>query len=124
VPVALPWAIACIPVVATVATFGELSIEAFVAVLAIGCPLVASALLRRAGSAATPAGPGAFAWLGWLVAVALWELALAWQHGAYPTLSDLADPVLAHPAARAVATLGWLATGLWLLRRPTVQERR
>jgi hypothetical protein len=35
-----------------------------------------------------------------------------------PTFSCLADPVLAHPAARGVATLVWLGAGAWLLSRP------
>jgi hypothetical protein len=38
-----------------------------------------------------------------------------------PTLSDLADPALAHPPLRAAATVGWLAVGAWLLSRPRVE---
>ena len=36
-----------------------------------------------------------------------------------PTVSDLADPVLAVPAIRAAATLLWCAVGAWLVARPS-----
>jgi hypothetical protein len=35
-----------------------------------------------------------------------------------PTLSDLADPLLASPVPRGVATLVWLVAGAWLATRP------
>ena len=115
---ALAWAVAAIPVAATVATYGELTIQAFVAVLVSGGVLTAAALRRRAGSAA-PAVPGAVVWLVWLVAVGLWELYTFLHQQRLPTLSDLTDPILAHPLVRGAATVAWFSAGIWLLRRPT-----
>jgi hypothetical protein len=55
----LAWAITAIPIAATVATYGELTVQAFVAVLLAGGALTVAALRRRAGSGSTvPGGPG------------------------------------------------------------------
>lgn len=116
------WTIAVIPVVATVATFGELTIESFVAVLDGGSVLMALALRRESGSAAPRVGPAGFAWLGWLVVVALWELATLLDARTLATLSDLMDPVLAHRWLRGAATVLWAVWGWWLLRRPSLRE--
>ena len=46
-----------------------------------------------------------------------WEL-LTLLDDDLPTVSDLADLVLAHPPVRAAATLAWMIAGAWLLTRP------
>lgn len=114
----LAWTLAAIPVAATVATFGELTIQAFVAVTVAGVALISVGLVQRAGSASPVVGRLGFVWLGWLVAVSLWELTMFLNNARYPTLSDLMDPVLAHPLLRAAATVVWFAAGVWLVRRP------
>lgn len=112
------WTLAAIPVAATVARFGELSIEAFVAVMVAGVAVMSVGLWRRSGSAAQFVGPGGFLWLGWVTAVSAWELAMFLDDTRFPTLSDLMDPVLAHPVVRGTATVAWFAAGVWLVRRP------
>jgi hypothetical protein len=52
-----------------------------------------------------------------VAAVVGWEL-ITLADDDMPTVSDLADPALAHPALRGAATLCWLAAGAWLLTRP------
>jgi hypothetical protein len=103
--------------VLSVGLFGELSAGALVAVAVTGLLVVGAGLVRRAGEAAAPVGRGAAPWLVWLVALVAWEVR-ALAAADVPTLSDLLDPVLAHPAVRAAATAGWLALGAWLVRRP------
>lgn len=107
--------------VAAVATFGELSTGALVAVLATGLAATALGLARRSGAGSPPAGRAGLLWLGWCAAVAGWEL-LMLADDRLPTVSDLLDPVLAPPPARAAATICWLAAGWWLLRRPADRE--
>ncbi|MGY1641736.1 hypothetical protein ACI782_11475 [Geodermatophilus sp. SYSU D00703] len=102
---------------AGVAVSGELSPGALLAVGAAGLAVCAVALARRAGEDAAPVGPRGLPWLAWLAAALAWEGA-ALADADLPTVSDLADPVLAHPGARAAATVGWLAAGLWLAARP------
>ena len=99
-----------------VAVWGELSLGAHVAVGAAGTLVVAVGLARRSGEAAPAAGRPALPWLVALAAAAAWELT-ALLSDALPTVSDLADPVLAHPVLRAVATVAWLAGGAWLVAR-------
>jgi hypothetical protein len=107
--------------VCAVAWFGELSAGALVAVVATGLLVAGAGLVRRAGEAAAPVGRGALPWLAWLAALGAWEaFALA---GPVPTVSDLLDPVLAHPLVRAAATAGWLAVGAWLVGRPAHAQR-
>jgi hypothetical protein len=114
----LAWTITVIPVTATVATYGELTVQAFVAVLLAGGALMAAALRRRAGSG-SPAVPGGRVWLVWLVALGVWEFYTLLHEARLPTLSDLMDPVLARPVVRGAATVVWFAAGIWLLRRPS-----
>ena len=100
-----------------VAVSGELSAGALLAVTAAGLVVAAVGLVRRAGAEAPRIGRRGLPWLGWLAAAVVWELATLADDD-LPTLSDLADPVLASPLARGAATLGWLAAGAWLVSRP------
>jgi hypothetical protein len=102
---------------AAVTVFGELSIGALLAVGGTGLLVTVVGLARRAGEAAPPVGRAGLPWLGWLAAGVAWEF-FALLDDEVSTVSDLADPVLAHPAVRAAATLAWLLAGAWLLRRP------
>ncbi|MGY1780686.1 hypothetical protein [Geodermatophilus sp. SYSU D01036] len=108
---------------AAVPVSGELSTGALLAVGGTGLLATAAGLAARAGAAAPQVGRRALPWLAWLAAALAWEAA-ALLDGDLPALSDLADPLLAHPAARAAATLGWLAAGAWLLTRPAVPPER
>lgn len=110
-----------LPAVTTVVIYGELSAEALVAVLGAGILLAGVALARRAGSG-TPALPASGRpWLWWLSLLALWEV-LTFASG-LPTLSDLADPLLADRLLRATAMLIWFAVGCWLATRPRSLRR-
>ena len=68
---------------------------------------------RRARSRA-----GAGVWAVLFVTLAGWELASFLQHprGAHPTLSSMANEVLAHHPVRAVAMVVWLAIGVGIAR--------
>jgi hypothetical protein len=106
-----------LPCVAAVVVFGELSTGALLAVGGTGVLFAVVGLARRAGEAALPVGRRGLPWQGWLAAGVAWEL-LALLDDDVPTVSDLADPVLAYPPVRAAATLAWLIAGAWLLARP------
>ncbi|MGY1639084.1 hypothetical protein ACI78V_20755 [Geodermatophilus sp. SYSU D00742] len=106
----------------TVATAGELSPGALVAVVGAGLVVSGVTLARRAGKGAPPVGRRGLPWLGWLAAAVAWEL-VTLADGDLPSLSDLADPVLAHPLARAAATACWLAGGAWIATRPRCLRR-
>ncbi len=97
--------------------YGELSTRTLIAVGTTGAVLAAVGLACRVGEAARPVEGRGLPWLVWLAAVVAWEL-LTLIDDDLPTLSDLLDPVLAHPALRGAATVGWLAAGAWLLARP------
>ena len=106
-----------VPCVAAVAVWGELSLGAFLAVGIAGSIVVGLGLARRSGEAALPVGRRGLPWLGWLAAAISWEL-VALADDDLPAVSDLADPLLAHPGLRAAATVCWLAAGAWLVARP------
>ncbi len=108
---------------ATVAVFGELSWQAFLAVSVPGILLASWALVRRAGSGAPATPDGGRPWLCWLIALALWELSTFVSGDALPTLSDLADLPLAAPIPRAAGVVIWFAAGWWLLLRPSSGTR-
>jgi hypothetical protein len=111
-------AVVCAGACATaVAVCGELSTGALLAVAAAGAVVVAVGLTGRAGAAAPPVGRGGLPWLGWL-ALGLAAEVVALLDDDLPTLSDLADPLLAHPLVRAAATAAWLGAGAWLVTRP------
>jgi hypothetical protein len=112
----LTCAAAAVPCAAVVAVAGELSVGALLAVAAAGAVVAAAGLARRAGAAAAPVGRRGLPWLGWLAAAVVWEL-VTLADDDLPTLSDLADPVLASPVLRGGATLAWLAAGAWLVTR-------
>jgi len=97
--------------------FGELSTGALVAVGSTGALIAIVGLADRAGEAAPPVGRRGLPWLGWLAAVLAWEV-VSLVDGDLPTLSDLADPVLASPPVRGAATVFWLGVGAWLIARP------
>jgi hypothetical protein len=65
-----------------------------------------------------PAG-GIAIWATLFVVFCLWELAafLLGNNHDFPTFSMLVDPLVTWPPTRAVATVGWLAWGWYLLRR-------
>ena len=106
-----------VPCVAAVLVFGELSTGALLAVGSTGVLVAVVGLARRAGEAALPVGRRGLPWLAWLAAGVTWELFTLLDDD-LPTVSDLADLVLAHPPVRAAATLAWLIAGAWLLTRP------
>ncbi len=114
--------IAGVPCVAAVVTYGELSTAALIAVGATGALLAGVGLLRRVGEAAPPVARSHLPWLIWLTAAVAWEL-LTLVNADLPTLSDLADPILAVPTLRGAATVAWLAAGAWLLARPQHQQQ-
>jgi hypothetical protein len=109
--------------VAAVMSFGELSTGALVGVGSTGVLVAVVGLAGRAGEAAAPVGRRGLPWLGWLAAGVAWEV-LTLLIDDLPTLSDLADPFLAHPAMRGAATVGWLVAGAWLLTRPRHRPER
>jgi hypothetical protein len=104
--------------VAAVMIWGELSLGALLAVGTAGVVIAGRALLQRSGESARPVGRRGLPWLAWTAAAVSWEL-VALAHEDLQTVSDLADPVLTHPALRGAATLCWLAAGVWLLARPS-----
>lgn len=97
--------------------FGELSTGALLAVGGTGLLATAVGLADRAGEAAVPVGRRGLPWAAWLGAALAWEVVTLLDDD-LPTVSDLADPLLVHPAARAAATGAWLVVGAWLLARP------
>ncbi len=103
--------------VAAVMVCGELSLGALLAVGAAGAVVAGLGLVRRSGAAAPPVGRRGLPWLVWGAAAVSWELVMLADDD-LPTVSDLADPALAHPALRGAAALCWLAAGAWLLARP------
>jgi hypothetical protein len=124
VTTAAVWAVATGATAAVVGRYGELSRPALAAVLAAGCGVGAIGLVRRAGSAAPAVGrAGAAPWLTWVAVVAAWESYSRFLDRDVPTLSDLLDPVLAHRALRAAATVAWFAAGAWLASRPSRHRR-
>ena len=119
----LTWSALAVPCVAAVVLFGELSTGALLAVGATGVLVAGVGLAGGAGEAAPPVGRRGLPWLGWLAAAVAWEVT-ALLDDDLPTLSDLADPLLAHPPVRGAATVGWLAAGAWLLSRPGHRPER
>ena len=87
-----------------------------------GQPLDALLIMLVAVAGRMPLA-GVAAWGAVLGAGGLWELwALLQQPSltvtsyAHPTISALTDPVLATPPGRAIALIGWLLLGWYLIR--------
>lgn len=116
------WSSLVLVCIAAVAVYGELSVQSLVAVSATGAVFVTVGLARRAGERADRVGRRAAPWSVWLAAVLGWELSTL-RVDRLPTLSDLMDPVLAHPVARGAATAAWLAAGAWLIARPAPRDQ-
>ena len=112
-----PATVVAAPCAVAVGVWGELSLGALVAVGTAGTLVVAVGLARRSGEASPPIGRRALPWLVWLGVAVAWELT-ALVSDELPTISDLADPVLARPVVRALATVAWLAAGACLVARP------
>ena len=113
----LTWPAVAVPCVAAVVVSGELSTGALLAVGGTGVLVAVVGLAGRAGRTAPPVGRRGLPWVGWLAAVVAWEVVTLLDDD-LPTLSDLADVLLAHPLARGAATVGWLVAGAWLVARP------
>ena len=109
--------------VVPVVIWGELSLGALLAVGLAGAYLTALGMARRSGERAEPVGRRGLPWVGWCAAALGWEF-VTLADDDLPTLSDLADPLLAHPAVRGLAVLCWLAAGAWLLDRPRPETAR
>jgi hypothetical protein len=113
----LTWLAVAVLCGVAVGVSGELSTGALLAVGGTGALVAVVGMVRRAGRAALPVGRGGLPWVGWSTAAVAWEV-LALLDDDLPTLSDLADVLLAHPLVRGAATVGWLGAGAWLAARP------
>ena len=120
---ALTWSAPALACVLAVTLFGELSTGALLVVGGTGLLVATAGLARRAGEAAPVVGRRGLPWLVYLAAGLAWEVVTLVDDG-LPTVSDLADPLLASPAARAAATVGWLVLGAWLVTRPARRPER
>jgi hypothetical protein len=88
------------------------------AVLVAGLPLCWLGVRRRPGAGPVD-GRSAIVWAGIAGVAAAYELVL-WlgrNDADHPTLSTLADPVLATYPGRVVGYLLWLGAGAWLVSR-------
>jgi hypothetical protein len=116
--------IVMVPLLALIAAvgglFGSFTVGANLLVHAVGGTMLWLGLSGRAGRrpAVRRLDRTAIFWLVPILALALTEL-FAFLHTsrqAYPTLSLIFDPILAHYLPRAVGYFGWLA-GFWTLVR-------
>jgi hypothetical protein len=109
---------------------GSLQRYSWPATIAVCLPAAAGVIVAwwvSAGSGTEPerlSRPGVAAWAVVWVGASVWELtalylqpSLSTDSPAHPTLSYLADPVLASFPGRAVVLFGWLALGWYLARR-------
>ncbi|WP_157247455.1 hypothetical protein [Nonomuraea typhae] len=92
----------------------------YAVVIAIGAVAVAAAFWPRADRAPAAGGrlPG---WVFWAVPAGAFGLVEVWalvvRDPAWPTFSDLMDPVLLAPEWRGLFWVAWLVTGWGLVRR-------
>ena len=100
------------------ATAGVVGLGASVVVVGWGGPS------RQRPIPAKFARIGAFTWGFLFVGASLWELAallmqpnIETSSYAHPTISTLTDPLLASAPGRAIALLGWIALGAYLVER-------
>jgi hypothetical protein len=109
---------------------GSLQRYSWPATIAVNIPAVAGVLIAWRVSAGSKGAPGRLspagiaAWAVVWVGAAAWELtalylqpSLTTDSYAHPTLSVLADPVLASLGGRAAVLFAWLAFGWYLARR-------
>jgi hypothetical protein len=96
-----------------------LTYPALAAVLLAGLPLCWVGIRRRPQRAEAVGGRSVVVWAGIAAVAGAFELALRLgpNDAAYPTLSTLADPVLATYPGRVAGYALWLGAGLWLVRR-------
>jgi len=96
-----------------------LTLPALVAVLVAGLPLCWAGVRRRPVRARPAGGRSVAVWLGLGVVAGGFELALRLgpDDVAHPTLSTLADPLLATYPGRVAGYALWLGAGLWLASR-------
>jgi hypothetical protein len=99
-------------------TAGVIGLGASVVVIGWGGPTRQRAIPRKFSRA------GVITWSALLVAAGLWELTALLQQPnietssyAHPTISTLTDPLLATAPGRAIALLGWIALGAYLVER-------
>lgn len=89
--------------------------------LGVGGTLMWCGLSQRMSRRAAPARPGRGAvwWLAPAVVLVAFESStfLSGSQAAYPTLSKLADPLLADPTTRTAAYFGWMSAFWGLVRR-------
>jgi hypothetical protein len=103
----------------------RVSWPATVAVALAGITVLVIAARSRTRRPVPPPRPvGAAMWAGVLVSIALWELinlllqpSFTTGSYAHPTLSVLADPILAGGVGRSAAMAVWLTAGWYLVER-------
>jgi hypothetical protein len=110
-----------------VGSFGRYSWPATAGIVGLGSVVVLlgwRAPLRRGPAGARLPTAGTALWAGLFVAGCLWELTallkqptLTESSYAHPTVSTLADPVLASTQGRWAVLAAWLALGWYLVRR-------
>jgi hypothetical protein len=116
------FAVACYAAIASMT-----AVKTLPALIAVVLPAAAAvAWASRASPDAAEPTPGrrraSLLWAGVVMAALLWEAgALLGEHSVgsyqYPTVSALAEPVMADPVVRFVAWVGWLLAGWRLVRR-------
>jgi hypothetical protein len=97
--------------------WGPLSVGALAVVATTGVAVAVVGVRRRAGRASPPVGRRGRAWVAWATAACAWEVVTLLDDD-LPTVSDLADPPLAHPLLRGAVTVCWLWVGWWLITLP------
>lgn len=129
-----PLSLAVLAVGAVVAGAGMLLVPSHGPVmqaLVITIGVAAAALAWDGRAVSAPAAPTAWTpgirhlavvWTSIVVAGCVWELTqfslgLAFPEGAWYSLSELADPFVLTTLGKALFTIAWLASGVWLLRR-------
>jgi hypothetical protein len=93
---------------------------ALAAVLIAGIPVCWLGIRRRAQAGEPVDARSATLWLGIAGVAVAFELVLLWlgpNDADHPTLSTLADPLLATYPGRVAGYLLWLGAGAWLVSR-------
>jgi hypothetical protein len=123
----VPWVAGGLVYAGVVGSFKRYSWPATIAVVALGCLMVAigwQGPVRRRAALTGQALRRAWLWAVILVAGGLWELSSLLQQPhlttdsyAHPTISALTDPLLASHPGRSVALGAWLLIGWFLAGR-------